>query len=77
MQLCCVTALYVLQVLLHHFSEHQASDDHVDKDTFFKSLGAGGAVCSQQLANILSQFPARGLLKQPGFTFDCVPHAFL
>jgi hypothetical protein len=42
--LCCNCTL--LQVLLHHFSQHQTSDDHVDKDTFFKSLGAGAPVWS-------------------------------
>ncbi|KAF6255167.1 hypothetical protein COO60DRAFT_246764 [Scenedesmus sp. NREL 46B-D3] len=38
-----------LQVLLHHFSEHQASDNHVDKDTFFKSLGAAFCTSDTQL----------------------------
>lgn len=30
-----------VQVLFNHFSEHQTSDDRLDKETFFKSLGAG------------------------------------
>lgn len=30
-----------LQVLLNHFTDLQSSDDHLDKDTFFKCLGQG------------------------------------
>lgn len=45
-----------MQVLFNHFSEHQTSDDHLDKGTFFKSLGAGEiipkAVAYQLLASL-------------------------
>ncbi|WIA37314.1 hypothetical protein OEZ86_014249 [Tetradesmus obliquus] len=45
-----------LQVLLHHFSEHQTSDDHVDKETFFKSLGA--AFCTSDTRLLQAMYAA-------------------